>query len=240
MSYKIKLDQFEGPLDLLLFFIHRDKVNIYDIPISNITNEFLEYVKMMRVFRIDVGGEFVLMASMLMQLKAKTLLPHSEVDDEGEIIDPRTELVHRLLEYKQFKESSLELQHLRENHAVKYERGQELPYTEQVENIEAIVQDVTLFKLISIFKDVMDNMPEINPYELHQEEVHVEEQILSLREELRLKSTFTFSSLKSKLNSKLKIVVMFIAILELIRNGEIKIEQSSSFGDIKISEVSHG
>src|SRR3990172_7514626 len=106
--YKIKLEQFEGPLDLLLFFIRRDELDIYDIPISKITKEFLEYVNLIKILDLEVAGDFILMASTLMQIKARMLLPR-EVDEKGEEIDPRTELIQALLEYKKYKEMSEEL-----------------------------------------------------------------------------------------------------------------------------------
>ena len=162
MSYEIKLEQFEGPLDLLLFFIHRDKINIYDIPISHITQEFLEYTNMMGLLRIDMGGEFILMASMLMQIKAKMLLPESDqLDEDGEILDPRTDLVQKLIEYKQFKNSAEIFQYLHEEHSQRHERGQEIPYSPQQEDMAIYVQDVSLFNLNFMFKELVEKQPEI-------------------------------------------------------------------------------
>ena len=112
--YKIKLEQFEGPLDLLLFFIRRDELNIYDIPISRITKEFLEYVNLIKLLDLEIAGDFILMASTLMHIKVRMLLPR-EVDEKGEEIDPRTELVQALLEYKKYKEMSEELSFFESN-----------------------------------------------------------------------------------------------------------------------------
>ncbi|MBT5956276.1 MAG: segregation/condensation protein A, partial [Candidatus Marinimicrobia bacterium] len=174
MSYEIKLEQFEGPLDLLLFFIHRDKINIYDIPISHITQEFLEYSNMMGLLRIDMGGEFILMAAMLMQIKAKLLLPQSnELDEDGEILDPRIDLVQKLIEYKQYKNSAETFRAIHETHSQKYERGQEISFSHQQEDMTLYVQDVSLFNLISMFKELIENQPEVNPYKLQQEEINV-------------------------------------------------------------------
>ena len=117
MDYQVKIDNFEGPMDLLLFFIQRDKLNIYDIPISHITKEFLDYMKMMDIMNIDLGGEFVYMATLLMKIKAKMLLPVSD-DDEEQIEDPRTPLVQRLLEYQQYKKVSEDLREQYESHSV--------------------------------------------------------------------------------------------------------------------------
>ena len=238
MSYEIKLEHFEGPLDLLLFFIHRDKINIYDIPISHITQEFLEYTNMMGLLRMDMGGEFILMASMLMQIKAKMLLPQSgQLDEDGESFDPRIDLVQKLIEYKQFKNSAETFQSMHEEHSQRHERGQEIQFSHQQENMAIYVQDVNLFNLISMFKKLIENQPEINPYELHQEEINVKEQVNVIRSFFTSKKRFKFSDLGKILTSKLKIIVTFMALLEMLRNGEINIYQSNPFSEIQISKA---
>ncbi|MBC8310867.1 MAG: segregation/condensation protein A [Candidatus Marinimicrobia bacterium] len=235
MSYEIKLEQFEGPLDLLLFFIHRDKINIYDIPISHITKEFLEYTNVMKLLRIDTGGEFILMASMLMQIKAKMLLPQSgELDDDGEILDPRTDLVQKLIEYKQFKNSAETFKSLHAEHSQRHVRGQEISFAQQQEDMAIYVQDVSLFNLISMFKELIENQPEENPYELYQEEINVSKQVDALRSFIASKKKFRFSDLDKILTSKLKIIVTFMALLEMLRVGEIDIYQPGPFGEIQI------
>lgn len=235
MSYEIKLEQFEGPLDLLLFFIHRDKINIYDIPISHITQEFLEYSNMMGLLRIDMGGEFILMAAMLMQIKAKLLLPQSnELDEDGEILDPRIDLVQKLIEYKQYKNSAETFRAIHETHSQKYERGQEISFSHQQEDMTLYVQDVSLFNLISMFKELIENQPEVNPYKLQQEEINVHEQVELIRSFFSTKKKFYFSDLGELLTSKLRIVVTFMALLEMLKNGEIEIHQSGPFSKMKI------
>ena len=235
MSYEIKLEQFEGPLDLLLFFIHRDKINIYDIPISHITQEFLEYSNMMGLLRIDMGGEFILMAAMLMQIKAKLLLPQSnELDEDGEILDPRIDLVQKLIEYKQYKNSAETFRAIHETHSQKYERGQEISFSHQQEDMTLYVQDVSLFNLISMFKELIENQPQVNPYKLQQEEINVHEQVELIRSFFSTKKKFYFSDLGELLTSKLRIVVTFMALLEMLKNGEIDIHQSGPFSKMKI------
>ncbi|MBT6871260.1 MAG: segregation/condensation protein A [Candidatus Marinimicrobia bacterium] len=235
MSYEIKLEKFEGPLDLLLFFIHRDKINIYDIPISHITQEFLEYSNMMGLLRIDMGGEFILMAAMLMQIKAKLLLPQSnELDEDGEILDPRIDLVQKLIEYKQYKNSAEMFRAIHETHSQKYERGQEISFSHQQEDMTLYVQDVSLFNLISMFKELIENQPEVNPYKLQQEEINVHEQVELIRSFFSTKKKFYFSDLGELLTSKLRIVVTFMALLEMLKNGEIDIHQSGPFSKMKI------
>jgi len=152
MDYQVKVDNFEGPMDLLLFFIQRDKLNIYDIPIAHITKEFLDYMKMMDMMNIDLGGEFVYMATLLMKIKAKMLLPVSD-DDEEQIEDPRTPLVQRLLEYQQYKKVSEDLQEQYESHSVHYPRGQEMEYDKQNGQLHEPLHNITLFTLSSIFQD---------------------------------------------------------------------------------------
>src|SRR5580698_10598473 len=122
-TYQIKLPQFEGPFDLLLFFIERDELDIYDIPISKITDEFLNYIQQMEILNIDMASEFIVVAASLMRVKAKMLLPRKEVDETGKEIDPRQELVNRLLEYKRFKEVSADLLKLEEERTMRHQRG---------------------------------------------------------------------------------------------------------------------
>jgi segregation and condensation protein A len=210
---------------------------VYDIPIANITLEFLEYLQLMKQLRIDVGGDFIVMAAMLMRIKAKMLLPRTEVDENDEALDPRTELVQRLLEYKQFKASSEELQYLHKKQSKKYPRGVAFDYNHQEEDAGAYLKDITLFDLLSIYKDIMENLPDNNPYELHQEEIHVDEQIEFIRTQLMKKKSVKFKNVMKMLTSKLQVVVAFMALLEMFRNQEIKLEQKTPFGDIKIFKV---
>jgi len=207
---------------------------VYDIPIANITLEFLEYLQLMKQLRIDVGGDFIVMAAMLMRIKAKMLLPRTEVDENDEVLDPRTELVQRLLEYKQFKASSEELQYLHKKQSKKYPRGVAFDYNHQGEDAGAYLKDITLFDLLSIYKDIMENLPDNNPYELHQEEIHVDEQIEFIRTQLMKKKSVKFKNIMKILTSKLQVVVAFMALLEMFRNQEIKLEQKTPFSDIKI------
>ncbi|MDP6853064.1 MAG: segregation/condensation protein A [Candidatus Marinimicrobia bacterium] len=236
MAYEVKIENFEGPMDLLLFFIHRDKLNIYDIPISHITNEFLEYLKVMEILNIDVGGEFVYMASLLMKIKAKMLLPVSEGEDE-EIEDPRTPLVQRLLEYQQYKEVGEALLELHENHLYQYPLGNTIPVIITNGQQQDVLHNVTLFSLSSIFQELLHRLPEVNPYELRQEPIQLEDQIQFLLQALPESGSVTFTSLFPSLQTKLKIVVTFMAILELLRNKQIHITQAHPFGDVSLSKA---
>ena len=231
MDYQVKVENFEGPMDLLLFFIQRDKLNIYDIPIAQITKEFLDYMKMMDLMNIDLGGEFVYMAALLMKIKAKMLLPVSD-DEEEQFEDPRTTLVQRLLEYQQFKKMSEELQETYTEHSFHYQRGQEMTYCIDSEKKSNPIQNITLFSLSTIFQELIQRLPDVNPYELHEEPIHLDEQIAFLKGEIDSAKHLCFSTLFPFLKTRLRIVVTFMAILEMLRTNQVSIEQDEPFGEI--------
>jgi len=235
MDYQVKVENFEGPMDLLLFFIQRDKLNIYDIPIAKIIKEFLDYMKMMDLMNIDLGGEFVYMAALLMKIKAKMLLPVSD-DEEDQFEDPRTPLVQRLLEYQQFKKMSEELQETYTEHSFHYPfhypRGQEMVYDKNTKNITNPVQNITLFTISTIFQELIQRLPDVNPYELHEEPIHLDEQIAFLKGEIDSAKHLCFSTLFPFLKTRLRIVVTFMAILEMLRTNQVSIEQDEPFGEI--------
>ena len=231
MDYQVKVDNFEGPMDLLLFFIQRDKLNIYDIPIAHITKEFLDYMKMMDMMNIDQGGEFVYMATLLMKIKVKMLLPVSD-EDEEQIEDPRTPLVQRLLEYQQYKKVSEDLQEQYESHSVHYQRGQEMEYDKQNGQLHEPLHNITLFTLSSIFQELINRLPDVNPYELHEEPIHLDEQIAFLIEEIDAVKRLNFKNLIPVLKTRLRIVVTFMAILEMLRTNQVIVEQDGPFGEI--------
>ena len=231
MDYQVKVENFEGPMDLLLFFIQRDKLNIYDIPIAHITREFLDYMKLMDMMNIDLGGEFVYMASLLMKIKAKMLLPISDEDVE-QIEDPRTSLVQRLLEYQQYKKVGEQLQEIYTDHAVHFPLGQDMAYDASPEKNINPVQNVTLFTLSSIFQELINRLPDVNPYELHEEPIHLDEQIAFLIGEINSAEQLSFTVLMPILKTRLRIVVTFMAILEMLRTNQISIEQNEPFGEL--------
>ena len=231
MDYQVKVENFEGPMDLLLFFIQRDKLNIYDIPIAHITKEFLDYMKLMDMMNIDLGGEFVYMASLLMKIKAKMLLPVSDEDVE-QIEDPRTPLVQRLLEYQQYKKVGEQLQEIYSDHAVHFPRGQEIAYDASPDKNINPVQNVTLFTLSSIFQELINRLPDVNPYELYEEPIHLDEQIAFLIGEINSTKRLSFTILIPILKTRLRIVVTFMAILEMLRTNQITIEQNEPFGEL--------
>ena len=236
MEYQVKVENFEGPMDLLLFFIQRDKLNIYDIPIAHIAKEFLDYMKMMDLMNIDLGGEFVYMAALLMKIKAKMLLPVSD-DEDDQIEDPRTPLVQRLLEYQQFKKMSEELQEKYTEHSVHYPRGQEMVYDKNTEQITNPVQNITLFTLSTIFQELIHRLPDVNPYELQEDPIHLDEQIAFLKGEIDSAKHLSFTALFPFLKTRLRIVVTFMAILEMLRTNQVSIEQDEPFGEIILTGI---
>ena len=171
--YKVKLENFTGPLDLLLHFIRRDEIDVYDIPIARITAEYMETLDMMQTLNLNVAGEFILMAATLMRIKAKMLLPKLQLGDEDEVEDPRAELVQQLLEYQRFKEMANDLDKLAMERGQYHLRGYKMNSPDLEEDAAAYLKDVTLYEIARLFKNAMDNMPVIQPYELRLSLIHI-------------------------------------------------------------------
>ncbi len=235
--YKINLPKFEGPLDLLLFFIKRDELDIYDIPISTITSEFIEYVKLIEKLDLEIAGDFILMASTLMQIKARMLLP-KEVDEKGSEIDPRAELVAALLEYKRYKEMSDEFSYFEANQRKINFRGNfELDPKEKVENVEILLKNISVYDLMKAFKKAIEERPKEYVHEIVRENFTIEEQGEFIMEKLIFKSSLTFVELVKTLRDKIQMIVTFIAILELVRSGKIGLRESPNFNDFEIVSI---
>jgi len=232
--YTIKLNDFEGPLDLLLFFIKRDELDIYDIPIASITKEFLDYMHFLQQFDLEIAGEFLVMAAELMQIKVKMLLPPEQGEDEE--LDPRANLVQRLVEYKRFKEMSLQMKNREEEQMKVNYRGYHSAdeHVVEEETSEDIIRDVTFFDLIASFKFAMDRMPKKFVHEIEKINVTVEEQIAYIEEYFSRRSEATFYDLVKDFTERIRIVVTFLALLEVIRAKKIIIRQLRPFGDLSI------
>ena len=233
MSYKINTHDFEGPLDLLLFFIQRDKLNIYDIPISEITNEFLDYISALNKINIEVGAEFIYMASLLMKIKSKMLLPIDDSDEE--IIDPRYDLVLQLIEYKKFKNIS---NHLSKVHD-KYNKTYRTKVMEEcndsiITNNDILIGEFNLYDIIKKYSYLIENFPDSKKYQIEHENFSISEQITVIQNKFRNKDKITFSSIVKQANSKAYLVCTFIAILEMIKSNEIVIKQKNAFSEIYI------
>ena len=243
MELTVKLQVFEGPLDLLLYLLDKNKVNIYDIPIVEITAQYMEYIAEMKRQDLDVLSEFLVMAATLIDIKSKMLLPR-DPDDEEEETDPRAELVQQLLEYKMYKCMAYELKDRQvDAQRVMFKKPtipeEVLEYQEPL-NVEELVSDVTLAKLNEIFKSIMRKQQDkIDPLrskfgKIEKEEVSLEEKTEYLENYATTHKHFSFRSLLEAQSSKVEVIVTFLAILELMKTGKIIISQEHIFYDIKI------
>lgn len=232
--YKIKLNSFEGPLDLLLFFIRRDELDIYDIPISRITKEFIDYLHLLEQLDLDIAGEFILMAATLMQIKVKMLLPR-EVDEKGEEIDPRADLVKALLEYKRYKEMSEELSFMEADQRNYMYRGNyESDFKETPPDYEILLKNISIYDLIKAFKKVIMTKPEEPVHQIKKWNVTIDDQIEYIKTKLTEKHEMNFYELMQDLNDKIKIVVSFIAMLEMVKAGTIGVRETGIVNDFSI------
>ncbi|MGD9900073.1 MAG: ScpA family protein [Calditrichaceae bacterium] len=239
MGYRVKIDVFEGPFDLLLFLIRKNEVDIYDIPIASITDQFLEYLEVINVMDLDVAGDFIEMVAILMHIKARMLLPQQFGDSDDELEDPRTELVEKLIEYKRFKEAALDMEELEEKRRLLYSRQyfKYLPRTEEISD-EQYLENVTLFDLILAFKKAMDSMPKVQYHEVRKIEVTVEQQSEYILERAGRVKVLLFQDIMKEIREKIVLIVTFMALLDLIRSGKISVRQSDVFDDIRIQTKS--
>lgn len=238
MAYRVKLDIFEGPFDLLLYLIRKHEIDIYDIPIHLITEQFFEYLELMKMLDLEIAGEFIEMVAILMNIKARLLLPRPVGVSEEEYEDPRAELVERLIEYKRFKEAAGELYQYEDKQRKLYPRLY-FPRLEAEtdEDPDAYLKDVSLFDLLLAFKRALDNMPKVTYHEVKRIDVTVEEQTAFITEQLKTRPLILFSELMSELRDKIVIVVTFLALLEMIRIGKVIVRQSDLFDDIRIKRA---
>ena len=235
--YKIKLDHFEGPLDLLLFFIRRDELNIYDIPISRITKEFLDYVNLIRSLDLEIAGDFILMASTLMHIKVRMLLPR-EIDEKGEEIDPRAELVQALLEYKRYKEMAEELSLLEsEQRKLNFRGNYSADEKEAPAEYDVLLKNVTIYDLTRAFKKVIDGLKEVPVHNVVKVNVTIDQQIQFILDKLSESGELHFLSLVEGMKDKIRIVVTFIALLEMTKSGNIGIKESPQFNDFVLVKI---
>lgn len=246
MALPVKIENFEGPLDLLLHLIDVNKFNIFDIPIVEITEQYLEFVRNMETKDLNVMSEFLVMAATLLEIKAKMLLP-VEVDEDGEEIDPREELVQKLLEYKMYKYMSYELKDRMQDAAKAMYKEPTIPeevegYIEPVD-LEKLIGDLTLRKLNDIFQSVMKRQNDkVDPIrskfgKIEKEEVSLEDKLDFVENYAKEHGTFSFRKMLEGQTSKMQIVVTFLAILELMKVGKIVIKQEHTFADIIITSA---
>jgi segregation and condensation protein A len=240
-NFEVKLPLFEGPFDLLLFFIERDELDIYDIPIATITKDFLEYVHHMETLNIEVASEFILVAATLMRIKSKMLLPRPQLDEQGNEIDPREELVKHLLEYKKYKSVVDTFHKMEENELMKEKRGnlmKELKALAESTNVEAELQDVTIFKLMTVFEKVMKRFEAEKNKPVHQVIQYpytVDGQKKYLREELGKRQRLSFTELLETFPTRIGLIFNFLAILEMLALQQINIQVGEGFNNFWVT-----
>ena len=243
MGIPIQLQVFEGPLDLLLHLIDKNKIDIYDIPIVEITNQYMEYIEAMERADLNIMSEFLVMAATLLDIKCRMLLP-KEVNSEGEEEDPRQELVEQLLEYKMYKFMSYELKDRQIDGEQTFCKSPTIPaevldYVEPVD-LDELLGELTLAKLNHVFRDVMKRQADkIDPVrskfgKLEKEEVTLPDKLSYVSEYARGRKRFSFRELLTRQSSRTQVVVTFLAVLQLMKEGTIFIEQEQPFQDIII------
>lgn len=227
--FEIALPQFKGPFDLLLFFIERDELDIYDIPIHKITADFLDYIHKMREFNIEVASEFILVAATLMKIKAQMLLPRKQLDDDGNEIDPRKELIQKILEYKKYKEISDYLHNLEEEQYHKVKRtaaAYELKEIADLHRTELEMENVNVSKLFKVFEKLLQQKRLREDDTTHQiafVKYNMIEEKESIFQKLASKSKIEFEELFSTIDTKLHAIYHFLSILELVQEARITI-----------------
>ncbi|MEI8350113.1 MAG: segregation/condensation protein A [Candidatus Omnitrophota bacterium] len=226
---KIRLDIFEGPLDLLLYLIKKEHLNVYDIPITQVVGQYLQFLELMKFLDINIASEYMVMAATLINIKSKMLLPRPEEPQEPEL-DPREELVRRLLEYEKFKEAAEFLKE-KEHERLKYITRSASPQSQEKE----VYLEASIFDLISAFKTALKDVPRDIFFEIIKDEFTVEQKIHDLLHLFLVKETVAIDELFSSAKSKMEIVVIFLAILELIKLCEIVAVQKVLFGPILIA-----
>lgn len=228
-TYNIVLPQFEGPFDLLLFFIERDELDIHDIPISQITKEFLEYIRKAEEMNIDLASEFILVASTLMRIKAKLLLPRKEIDEEGNEIDPRDELVQRLLEYKRYKSVLQQFRGLELTRSEREGRGNvntELKKIAEVALVDMELESVTLFKLMKTFERVMQRMEENKSKQIHKVYTYaytIRDQQIYIINALRTGDRKEFTEIFGVCQDRMHAIITFLGLLELCNMQKVEL-----------------
>ena len=243
MAISVKLEAFEGPLDLLLHLIEKNKIDIYDIPIVEITAQYLDYIRQMQREDMNVMSEFLVMAATLIDIKCKMLLP-KEVNEDGEEEDPRAELVQKLLEYKMYKCMAYELKDRQMDAGrVMYKKPtipEEVRAYESPVDIHELISDITLSRLHEIFESIMKKQQDkIDPLrskfgKIEKEEVSLEDKMEDLKKYAAGHRHFSFRGLLTAQSSKVEVIVTFLAILELMKMGTIRISQEHIFDDIQI------
>jgi segregation and condensation protein A len=243
VSFEIKLPLFEGPFDLMLFFIERDELDIYDIPISKITNDFLDYVHQLEKMEIEVASEFILFAATLMKIKSRMLLPRPELNEAGEEIDPREELVRNLLEYKKYKSVIEDLAQMEQDQLSREKRGnilKELQELSKVDDVDAEMQHVDLYKLLKVYQKCMAKMASRSDETKHtviQYPYTIEQQKEFVLEKISFKKQVPFTDFISYKPDKIFVIYTFLAILELLQLSQVTITIGEGYNNFWVEKT---
>ncbi len=235
---RLTLDVFEGPLDVLLYLIRRDEIDVYDIPIAHVTDQYVGFLEQARADNLEIAGEFLVMAATLMLIKARMLLPETtEFDEDGELleeIDPRTELVERLIEYRQFKEIARRLQERETAEKDYFTRAASGVGEDEDESTPRAVGEVNLYDLVAAFTNVLRYAEDAPIVEIVPQRVTVEQKIAETEERLRERESLRFDDLFEKGSTRMEMVCVFLAVLELIRIGVARARQAGPLGEIRV------
>lgn len=241
-TYTIHLPQFEGPFDLLLFFIERDELDIHDIPIARITDDFLEYIRHMEQMNIDLASEFILVAATLCRIKAKMLLPRKPVDEEGKEIDPREELVQRLLEYKKYKTILDDMRKFEENRFFRHHRGNTARELQELASralVDEELESLTLFKLLRVFERIMQRYENRQaPKQIHtvlRYPYTLPEQQDYILSKIPIQGSANFEDIFTGLQDRMHAIVTFLALLELLNLQRLTITQGLGVNNFWVS-----
>ncbi len=241
-TYTIKLQQFEGPFDLLLFFIERDELDINDIPIARITEDFLGYIRQMEDLNLDLASEFILVAATLIRIKAKMLLPRKELDENNQEIDPRKELVQKLLEYKSIKEVIEEMGKMEDDRYFRIPRGNlktEFESLAQKALVDAEWETLNLFNLLKVFQRVMERFnegPKTIVHRIYNYEFDIEKEQTKILDQVRIQGKAHFDNLFSDCENRIHAIIIFLGILELVNLQKIHIYKGHDPNQFWLSE----
>lgn len=236
-NYTVAVDTFHGPLDLLLFLVKRNEVDILDIPVAQLADQFIEYLHAVRELDVELAGDFLVMAATLMEIKARSMLPPDPVAEEEELDDPRRELVRQLLEYRKFKDAAAALEERAEKQSTRLAR---VAVEEPAASGPPAVRAVELWDLVSAFARLMRETQAMKPTSVVVDDTpqHVYEE--SIRERIRSEGQVAFRALFSPPHHKARLIGLFLALLELVRRGALGLEQPDLFGDIWVLALPRG
>ncbi|MCC6816357.1 MAG: segregation/condensation protein A [Saprospiraceae bacterium] len=241
-GYTIKIDQFEGPFDLLLFFIERDELDINDIPIAKITEDFLSYIREIEALNLDLASEFILVAATLIRIKAKMLIPRKELDENNQEIDPRKELVQKLLEYKAIKEVISELSEMEDDQSFRLTRGnlqKEFELLSQKALIDAEWETLNLFNLMKVFQKVTERFekPKEVIHRIFDYKYEISDQQDRISNILKIKKKVNFIDLFESCENRIHAIVTFLALLDMINAEKVRLTQGAEINSFTLEEI---